>query len=185
MKLFELEERLLHPDRIKKALINWAKENYPDTLKLDKTIAGVAFYDQLKVEGLTRAQFFEGQATPARTNLQTFERPKDEHVAVYGLRILQGAADPVNTTNWDDNMVAALKNATLTFRSNGVIMLRDYPLTEVLQSQTGEYYGLISLKELIFWAGQSTIEVEIDFDVAPAVLNQNLRVQLLGYGFIS
>lgn len=178
-----VQKQFANPDGLQDNFMNFLSEN---NLKFttSKTLMSVSFYDQLNVGLVTQAQFYQGAATPARTNVgSSFDRPVSEHVAIYAIRIFEGLNANITQTVWtaSNNAVATLQNATMSIVNNGVRVLRKYPLTDFLADLTTKDHGLVMLDEVMLWAGNTEMEVTVEFDNAP-ILNTNLRVELVGYG---
>ena len=186
MNLTELEERLAAPKRMKEDFIRFCEANGFD-VDMNKTITTLSLYDQVDISGVSTVKLFTGQLTTDRTNIRdSFQRPQSEHVIIYGLRIFQG--DNVVTlsdSDWTEVVAAAIKNAVISIEVNGVIQLRNLPLTDLLQDQTGEYYAKLPLLEPIFWGGQTGLVATVDFKGTNSLASTSLRVELLSYGATS
>lgn len=180
-----LQARMSAPASFRGALLDFLRANKAK-VDVSKSIGELHLYDQLAVGGVTVARFFQGAATPARTNVgNSFTRPEAEHTIITGIRLYDGINANIEATDWSTGLSAAdTKNATFSVQSNGVTYLRNFPAVAANDEMTDNERGIIYLTEPILWQGQTSIEVNFDFPVAPAA-NTNLRVALVGVGTLS
>lgn len=187
MELFEIEKRFADPKKFGEDI---KKMIEAENLKYDikKTIAGVSLFHQKGVPlGDTSISFFNGTFDPTNTNItNSFSRPEAEHVFISGIRIWQGdnATNP-EQGSWASITDNVLENATFTVTVNGVVMLKNYPVRDALNTQTGKYDGLISLKEIITWIGQTELKIDVDFKSPITDLLLGMRFELIGVGLVS
>ena len=178
--------RLKNPGQIEKWFINYLLKAKL-TIDNSKTLARVTYYDKKLVTGQTQVTFFDGQSTfPNNSNVQNAVKPQTEHALIWGVRIFTGANAVIEQTDWTVGLgaLADLKNARLTVRSNKVTMLSDIPLNEALPGLTNRDASFIPFEEPIIWAGQQTLDFNIDIPVAVGVASTNVMVSLVGIGYI-
>lgn len=150
----------------------------------EKTVAQLTRYDsQQMADGTTN--FFKSGPVAFQTNMNSFTPPESEHFLITRVRIFEGVSVNVVTTDWDAGPTSQpAKSAEISMVNNGVRVLAQIPLTDFLDTLTTKDLGTLDLEEPIAWIGQTDMVTTIVTDVIP-VLNTNLRVELIGIGYIS
>ena len=154
----------------------------------EKVIADMVIYHNLVAVSNKTLTFFEG--TPATggapVGVANFNRPEGEPMIITRLRFLEGANATLDATAWTEGLSTAdVMNGTFNVLVNGVIQMRNIPLTASVEADENPYSGFIELSEPIVWGGQKTINVVANWRVAPATAVQNLRCELWGIGLVS
>ena len=187
----QLIERFKEPGELErefKSYINMAG------LQIDqsKTIAAVAYYDQkgIVAPGGVDVNFFAGTFDETLTNVgASYRRPESEHFVCYGIRF---AVDPLAGAPFNDaapvpgtNNLARFDNAVITVTNNGVVELRNYPISEALFGLTTKDQGLILLDEPIIWGGNTNLTVLMETKGNLFIADDVLRLTLVGIGLVS
>lgn len=174
-----------NPNGFKQAILAFFEANKAK-VNLNKSIGQLEIYDQQVVAAVTQANFFTGQVAANRTNLlNSFTRPEGEHMIITSIKISDGLAANIEDTDWAIGASTAdVKNGLMTVTSNGTVFLKNYPLLAANDEVTDDSRGTIFLSEPIFWAGQTSLEVQVTFPSAPAATT-NLRVSVVGVGTLS
>lgn len=178
---------LKNPAQLEQQVVNYfRKADY--SINNEKTVAGTAYYHFLSVAGATQVEFFQGSTTD-QSNVpgNNFTRPQSEHQLVYGIRIESVVeAAPVTTYDWAPGNVDAWgKDCEITIRSNGVIMLKDYPLSEALDGLTVRDIGVIPLQVPFIWGGQEELQITMKNPQGNAgAADTFYKVTLLGIGLV-
>jgi len=150
-----------------------------------KVLAELVRYDSLAV-GETNS-YFKGVVTPFNSNMIQFIPPESEHFLISAIRIQEGVNADIGTTDWEAGSQSnIIKNAQMTIINNGDTVLQSEPLTQFEASLTTRDIGLVDLKQPIAWQGQTPLILTVALkpgSVVPA--NTNLRVELIGIGYIS
>lgn len=186
MELMELERRLQHPKEFKASIMRYIEESGA-VVNIDKSIAGVVWYHEqvVPLAGLN-ADFFTGTFVATDTNIENNFTPKqDEHTFITGIRIFEGNdTTTVSNSSWGDLVDPRLQNGSFTITSNGVVVVKNMSMRDALLAQTGKFQGLIPLKEIIFWQGQTDLKLTVNFKGA-SLADNALRFELVGVGLIS
>ena len=160
-------------------------EDIEAPISQSKVLAELVRYDSLVVG--ENNSFFKGVVLPFASNMIQFIPPESEHFLISSIRIQEGVSGFVLGTDWEAGAVsAALKNAQMTIINNGDTVLQSEPLTQFEASLTTRDIGLVDLKQPIAWIGQTPLLVNV---ILPAGFlipaNLNLRIELIGIGYIS
>lgn len=175
-------------------------DNYGKT-DLPKRVADFVIYDQIAVNTLQTANFFQGTYSTNRTNFPggSFIMPQSEHAVITGIRVLEGTNAAVQSTAWNYGVRDAVTlNGELTVTSNGETILTQLPLTAFQSNvdlnaaagtpsfagETDDNAGFFYFMEPLVLLGQTDIKSNIQFKAAVATANLNLRVELHGIRFI-
>lgn len=155
----------------------------------DKTLAGTAYYHWQRVAGANNFQFFTGVLVPAQTNVpgNNFIRPQSEHQIIFGMRVESSVAIAPAENDWTPGSIDAWgKNCTFTITSNGVVMVKDYPLSEALENLTTNDNGLISFRVPFIWGGQEELVITLrNKDGVNGTADTSYKLTLLALGLIS
>jgi len=188
MDLYSFEQRIKNPAQFKNDILAYIAAN-KSKVDINKTIAGVSLYHE-KVVGLAALSdtFFNGAFVQANTNINSsFIRPEAEHVFITGVKIYQGNdTTTIENSSWGDLIEEKLQNGQFTITSNGVVMVKNFPMRSANPAQTGKYQNLIELDEIIFWEGQTELKLDVTFKSGGAVpVAIALRFELVGVGLVS
>ncbi len=166
-------------------LLQDAKLANPARAMGNKVLADISFYHAKTVVGVGTTQtFFNGSTASQTTNLSEFIRPQDEHTLITRLKFSEGINASVPATVWTQGLATApLQNGTFTIEINGVLRLKKYPLVDSVVSTESDA-GIIELLTPIVWGAQEDLKITTNFDVAPAVANTNMLVQIAGIGLV-
>jgi len=154
-----------------------------------KTFSGVERFDTKVATGVNRITFFDGSsAFPFDSNVQGTVKPNSEHDYYYAIRFSHIDGDVskafIPGLPNDEAIVGGLLNLSV----NGVVMLSNVPLTEIMginQDNTEQISGIYLLKVPIWWPGQTSIRFELIFPNAVPTLDVKLRASFIGVGLIS
>ena len=157
-----------------------------------KTIASVSYYHQVGLDAKTNAVFFDGVFAPSETNLVgSFVRPQSEHSLIYAIRYFTGdiGSGDLFESTWDEGngKINSIQNATFTITNNGVVVLKNYPMTDFLPGLTTKDVGYIMLDEPILWEGQTSLTVQLTSADPSQVFGADIggRFELVGIGLIA
>ena len=155
----------------------------------EKTVAGTAYYHFLGASGTSTLEFFQG-TTVSQSNVpgNNFTRPQSEHQLIFGVRIesVVEATPSTSGYDWAPGAVDAWgKDCLLTIRSNGVLMLKDYPVSEALEGLTVRDNGAIPLQVPFIWGGQEELQVTMKNPQGRnGAADTYYKVTLLGIGLV-
>jgi len=186
MELYDLERRLKDPKGFKNDIIKYmiAQGAQPN---IEKSISSVVWYhEQIVPLATLNAEYFTGQFIQSDTNIESNFTPKqDEHSIITGIRIFQGDdTTTVSNSAWGDLVEPKLQNGQFTITSNGIVVVKNMSMRDALVAQTGKFQGLIPLKELVFWQGQTELKLNVTFKGAN-LADLALRFELVGVGLVS
>ena len=177
---------LANPNEIKDAVKTFLRANGVTEGDLAKSIAQLSYFDQKSFAGVTNVPMFTGTFNTNNSNLgDSYIRPQGEHMVIQRLRFLEYVgANPIQNAAWNYGLTQEeFVNGTFTIQSNGVVFVRDMPMT-VNPNSTDETLGFLELPIPIFWAAQTKIEVSISLKTV-GIATSNIRVELHGMGTVS
>lgn len=181
----QILKRFSRPGSIEKQFLN-----YLDKAKLNidnsKTIAYISYYDQLRLSTAGVVNFFQGQADQFRTNVgNSFTRPQSEHAFIYAIRFWTGDSENPIASVWSEGASnAEIQNSRITITNNNVVVLKNYPMTDFLNSLTTKDNGMITLDQPILWAGQTDLKLTLSTASGVYAAGQSGRFELIGLGLI-
>jgi hypothetical protein len=184
----DFQQYLKNPDGLTEAFMRTIAKNNLQ-FSNSKTIAKVVRFDTKTAAANQRQfNFFDGTvaaAFPFNTNVQGATKPDSEHDIYYAMRILTrldkeeqfeaGIIDPL------------MQLGNVTFTTNGVIRLRNVPLSEFLgqpATVTEMEQGVFLFDMPIIWPGQTSVELTVNF-ADPVPVGSEMRIDLIGLGLIS
>lgn len=157
----------------------------------DKTFGGTAYYQWQSVAGVSTLEYFSNNTTfvQAQTNVpgNNFIRPQSEHQLIFGMRVRSAVTVAPAENDWQEGCVDAWgKNCVFSITSNGVIMVKDYPLAEALENLTTTDNGLIMFRVPFIWGGQEELKITLrNKDGVNGTANTNYHLELIGAGLYS
>lgn len=155
----------------------------------DKTIAGTKYYHWQSVAGVNNLQYFTGVLVPAQTNVpaNNFVRPQSEHQLIYGLRVESAVTVDPAENDWTPGCIDAWgKNCVFTITSNGVVMVKDIPMSEALENLTTSDNGLITFAVPWIWGGQEELVISVrNKDGVNGPTNTKYKLTLQAMGLVS
>lgn len=177
---------LQNPDGLEKAFIFYLAEN-GIVIQKSKSFGGIVSYDQRTVVGQKITDFFTGTFSANNTNLpNNYTRLEGEYMVVTDARLYTGVNATVEATDWTPGVSSGeLQNGTLSIKNNGINVLPKIPITQFTQAVENPFSGYYDLPFYTIWGGQETFVTTLSFPVAPAVANQNMRVEMIGLGLVS
>jgi len=185
MYLATLEKRLQNPGVFERNFFDFWDALGVKTDQ-EKTLAEQTRYDSRQlINGVN--QFFKSDVVPNNTNLNQFTPPESEHQLITTLRIWEGTAATVFTTDWVAGASSAfVSNSKITITNNGVKAIDAVPLSDFLPDLTTKDNGLYDLSSVIPWIGQTNLVVSVETPENFGVpINLNLRIGLKGLAYIS
>jgi len=181
-----LTNRFLNPGVFEEAFFTYlslAGEEFDQ----DKTLMPITFIHAQNITGDSVTEFFEGstaQSATNYTNLDQFVRPDSEHAIILAIRVREAISAAVVSSDWTEGATAAaIKNSDLSASINGVVYLRRYDMNEALDSLTTWDNGLIPLNQPMIWPGQTRADFEVKYRGDIPILNQNLKISLMGLAY--
>jgi len=183
--------RIKNPGAVEKMFINYLnKTGY----KVDnsKTIATQVLYDTQQIGGLTNVKFFTENFVSANNNLpgNSFIRPSSEHFIIYAIMVetSDDGNTPLTTNVYNRGLLPFpdLENGTMTIVNNGLVELRECPLTEFDGDSTAtNQRAWKQLDQPIIWGGETNLSIALNTaNQIPFDQDLSARVTLIGIGLI-
>lgn len=181
-----IERQIFAPGAFEEAFLAYIEAA---ELKIDnsKTIAYQVLYQKKDVSAVNNAQFFTGQIDATLTNVpaSNFTRPQTEHFLIYGIRVASVAGVVTAFMTPGQSADPAMNNTVMTITNNKIVVLNQFPFSEMLDGLTTNDQGVIWLDEPILWAGQTelnialTVKAGLSFPAAFA-----MQISLIGIGLV-
>ena len=173
-----------NPKAVEGAFVNYLRAFNKKVTKA-KTIAHFVAQHAQSVVSQSNVSFFIDSQGAGYTNLTSNQRPESEHFIITEIRMLEGANATVSATDWTEGLSTAdVRNAKFDLFVNGVIQMKQFPLTRFVEADEEPYSGIVKINPWIVWGGQEDLEIKVKFETAPATANQNLMIELAGWAFI-
>jgi hypothetical protein len=161
-----------------------AVRGFVDLLKLwginidqNKTLADFNLGNNVKATGQTIVRFLA----------PNFSFPDSEHFLITGIRVLSGTG----TVDVDRQLYTPgiatdgdVQAGLLSINNNGSTVLKEIPLSSFSTGTNLANGGYLELSNPILWVGQTNLQAEVSFDNAPATVDYNLRLELIGQKLI-
>jgi hypothetical protein len=161
-----------------------------DVLAFNKNIGDVIAFQAQNVTNSnpnSSITFFDNVAgLSGNYNTQGGFRSANEHIAVYGIRIMSATSATLNITDWAPGLIeGTAQNGTLTLTVAGTNVLKTIPL-DIFNGDGTESseLGVYNLNAPILIPAQQPVTCTLSFPAA-TLANLNVKIELLSFGLFS